>query len=345
MEIRLWSVAGEADAVAVAGAGAKVRETGDTVFAAGPDATVVIARGLRNAEDLTVSGPFPRLIEGRLTGGDGLPLHAFARLGDGCLALGTARVSALGRRRGVLHRLDLRLDTPLPEHLLDLAGTPAEQPGADWLDLLPEDPVKALEMFVADWYAEVPPGTPLPARGQPEPLRAFHRAAAGRPEVYGGSLLVHGEPAPGGPAGMPIIGESADGTFEVLIEAGADDPHVYYQGLSDQPLRERERLSAYLMLMVLARAAMDRPPDGLAEGGMAFADRAQARRIVAPLRRVPLRPLRWPCARSRLYAGPGTVVLLGADDADWFEVYVGTRHRSVLRRLRKIGLDWEHFDG
>ena len=345
MEIRLWSVAGKTEAVAVAGAGAKIRETAGAVFAAGPDATVVITAGLRNAEDLTVAGPFPRLVEGRLTAGDGLPLHVFARLAEGCLALGTARVSELGRRRGVLHRLDLRLDTPLPEHLLSVAGTAVEPPGTDWLGLLPGDPVKALEQFVAEWYAGIPPGTQVPSHGQPGPLRAFHRAAAGRPEVYGGSLHVHERPVPGGPGGMPVVGAGADGTFDLLIEPDGNDPAVFYRGLSDQPLRERERLSGYLMLMVLARAAMDRPPDGLAEGGMAFADRAQARRIVAPLRRVPLRPLRWPCAKSRLYAGPGTVVLLGADDADWFEVYVGTRHRSVLRRLRKIGLDWEHFDG
>lgn len=76
---------------------------------------------------------------------------------------------------------------------------------------------------------------------------------------------------------------------------------------------------------------------------MAFVDQAQARRITAPLRRVPLRPLRWPSARSRLYAGPDTIALVGADDTDWFEVYVGTRSRSSLRRLRKLGLDWASF--
>jgi hypothetical protein len=39
------------------------------------------------------------------------------------------------------------------------------------------------------------------------------------------------------------------------------------------------------------------------------------------------------------------VALVGEDDADWFEVYVATRDRSSLRRLRKIGLDWASFDG
>ncbi|MEU4161778.1 hypothetical protein [Actinoplanes sp. NPDC026670] len=340
MEIRLWSVVAEGAALSVAGPGARVHETAEAVFAAGPDGTVVIATGLRNAEDLRVDGPFPRLVEGRLTGGDGLALHAFARLPDGCLTLGTARVTDAARRRGVLRRLDLRLDTPLPQHLLSVAGTPDPAAGADWLDLLPEDPVKALEAFIADWYGDVPAGAPPPADGQPEPLRAFHRLAAGRPELYDGSLQVHQRP------GDPLVfGESGDGTFELLIDDGDDDdPHVFYRGLSDQPLRERERLSAYLMLLALTRVAMDRPPEGLAPGGMAFADRAQARRIVAPLQRVPLRPLRWPCARTRIYAGPDTVALVGEDDADWFEVYVGARDPAALRRLRRIGLDWASFE-
>ncbi|MEU4625582.1 hypothetical protein AB0G04_37125 [Actinoplanes sp. NPDC023801] len=343
MEIRLWSVVAEAAALTAAGPGARIHETADAVFAAGPDATVVICTGLRTAEDLRVDGPFPRLVEGRLTGGDGLPLHAFARLPDGCLVLGTARVTEVARRRGLLKRLDLRLDMPLPEHLLTLAG-PVGQPGAAWLDLLPDDPVAALARFVGDWYPDVPADSvPEPAGGQPEALRAFHRAAAGRAALYDGSLRVLPEPRPGGPGGTLTFGESGDGTFELLMEPGGDDPPVYYHGLSDQPLRERERLSAYLLLLTLTRVAMDRP--GLASGGMAFADRAQARRIVAPLRRVPLRPLRWPCARSRLYAGPDTVALVGADDTDWFEVYVGTRDRASLRRLRKIGLDWASLDG
>ncbi|SDT79827.1 hypothetical protein [Actinoplanes derwentensis] len=335
VEIRLWDVVAEPGALAVAGPGARVHETADAVFAAGPDGTVMIATGVRNAEDLTVSGPFPRLIEGRLTGGDGPPLHVFARLPDGCLTLGTARVTEPARRRGVLQRLDLRLDTPLPEHLLGL--TEIGEPGADWLDLLPDDPLAAMERFAADWW-DAPPTAPAEVTDRlPEALRVFQRAVAGRAES--GSLRIYPEPVPGGPEGTLVFGEAGDGTFELLMDAGVDDPAVYYHGLSDRPLRERERLGRYLLLSVLAAAAMDGP----AAGGMAFVDRAQARRIVAPLRRVPLRPLRWPSARSRIYAGPDTIALVGEDDADWFEVYVGTRSRSSLRRLRKLGLDWASF--
>jgi len=80
-------------------------------------------------------------------------------------------------------------------------------------------------------------------------------------------------------------------------------------------------------------------------GGMAFANREQVQRIIAPLRPVPLRPLRWPCEQTRSYAGPGTVLQIGDDNEDWFEVYVGVRHRALLLPLRVHGLDWEHFTG
>ncbi|HWS38027.1 MAG TPA: hypothetical protein VN408_35495 [Actinoplanes sp.] len=360
MEIRLWEVVAEAGAIAEAGPGARVHTTTDAMFAAGPDGTVMITTGVRNAEDLTVSGPFPRLIEGRLTAGDGLPLHVFARLPEGCLTLGTARVTDPAHRRGVLQRLDLRLDTPLPEHLLGLAETP--WPGPDWLDLLPDDPLTAMRLFATDWWPEQTDPWPgktdpwpeqnghrLPERAGerragdtgerlPAALREFRQAVGGR--TGNGTLRIHREPLPGGPGGTLIFGEAVDGTFELLMDADGDDPAVHYHGLSDQPLREREPLSRYLLLTMLAGAAMD----GTAAGGMAFVDRPQARRIVAPLRRVPLRPLRWPSARSRLYAGPDTIALVGEDDADWFEVYVGTRSRPALRRLQKLGLDWASFN-
>ncbi|MEU4425355.1 hypothetical protein AB0F81_32440 [Actinoplanes sp. NPDC024001] len=345
VEVRLWSVAGEAEALALAGPGAEVHHSPEAVLAAGPDTLVIVAEGaVRTAEDLAVPGPFPARVAALLSGVKPPAVLAFARVPEGCLALGSARPVRLGRRRGALQDLGLILDAPLPYDLLDRVrptGPPPDPPGLDWLDLLPGDPVAALERFVTDWYADVPPALERtePGAGQPEPLRAFHRVAAGRPEVYGTSLRVLAEPVPTG--GALLFGQEGDGVFTLSTGSTPEgDPPVHYHGLSDQPLRERERLSGYLLLSTLARAAMDGSP-----GGMAFVDRAQAKRIVAPLRRVPLRPMRWPCARSRLYAGPGIVVLVGADEADWLEVYVGARHRSLLRRFRKLGLDWERFDG
>ncbi|MFC7531157.1 hypothetical protein [Actinoplanes sp. GCM10030250] len=364
--MRLWSVTAESAALAMAGPGAETHVSPDTVLAAGPDTIVVVVEGgVRTAEDLAVTGPFPSRIAARLTAEPAPTLLAFARLpetpspeaeatlteaeapqatssepAEGCLALGSARVIRLGRRRGALQDLSLYLEAPLPYDLLDRVrptGPPPEQPGLDWLDLLPGDPITALEQFVTGWYADVPPAhdAPEPATAQPEPLRAFHRAAAGRTGLYdGGSLLIFPELGDGF-----AFAQEGDGVFTLHTEAG-ENPPVWYHGLSDHPLRERERLSGFLMLTALTRAAMDSSP-----GGMAFVDRAQLKRIVAPMRRVPLRPMRWPCARSRFYAEPGLVVLAGDDHADWYEVYVGARHRSLLRRFRKLGLDWERFDG
>ncbi|BAL91352.1 hypothetical protein AMIS_61320 [Actinoplanes missouriensis 431] len=344
MEIRLWSVVAEPVALAAAGPGAEETGGSGAWFAAGPHGVVVVvAGGVRTHEDLTVPGPLPRVVERHLAGEPQPAVLAFARLPEGCLALGAARVTRIGRRRGAVQDLELRLDAPLPYEFLDRVrptGPPGPQPDIDWVNLLPDDPATALERFVAGWYNDVPSGAPEKTAGLPQPLQTFHRAAAGRAEVYGRALEIFREAAATSEPGMIAFGQEGDGVFTLLTEAAGDDPRVWYHGLSDQPLRERERLGAYLMMVALAHAAMDSSP-----GGMAFADRAQTRRIVGPLRRVPLRPMRWPCAKSRFYVGPGVVALVGEDDGDWFEVYVGARHRSLLRRLRKLGLDWESFDG
>lgn len=342
-EIRLWAVVAESEALRLAGPDAELLHSAATVLAVGPDTLVVVTEhAVRTAEDLAVPGPFPARMAALLAGPKPPAVLAFARLPEGCLALGSARAARVGLRRGALQDLGLVLDAPLPYDLLDRVrptGTPPSQPDVDWLELLPGDPATALDRFVTGWYAGIPGhDVPEPPAGQPEPLRAFHRAAAGRAQVYGTSVRVFPEPVPSGRA--LTFGQAGDGMITLRTEAGPGDPPVHYHGLSDQPLRERERLSAYLLLSTLSRAAMDGSP-----GGMAFADRAQVKRIVAPLRRVPLRPLRWPCARSRFYVGPGVVVLVGADDTDWYEVYIGARHRSLLRRLRKLALDWERFDG
>ena len=335
MQILAGSVVAEPEAFAAAGLEARVLTRNGVTYALGGDTLVITCAGVPVAGDLVLPGPFPRLVQTRLTREPRPALLLFAHLPEGLLALGEAHVSDLGYRRGHLHDVRLRFERP-----------PDTSRITDWLAQVREDPVTALERFVARWWADVPPAAPeppapglaAPGLPAPGPLAAFHRVAAGRAEVHGAAHHILAEPVPG-PAGTIIFGQAGDGTFSVATTADGDDPPVWYHGLSDQPLRERERLSAYLLISALTHAAMDGSP-----GGMAFVDRAQAKRIVAPLRRVPLRPARWPCAHSRFYVGPGTVVLVGEDDADWFEVWVGARDRSQLRRMRKLGLDWASFD-
>jgi hypothetical protein len=155
VEIRLWSVVAESEALALAGPDAEILKSPDTVVATGRETVVVVAeRGVRTSEDLVVSGPFPARVAARLTAEPQPNVLAWARLPEGCLALGTARVVRAGTRRGALQDLALYLEAPLPYELLDRVrptDPPPEQLGAGWLDLLPGDPVAALEEFVADW--------------------------------------------------------------------------------------------------------------------------------------------------------------------------------------------------
>ncbi len=333
VEIELWSVVAEPEALALAGPGATLLTGTDAAYAVGSDTIVVVAPSPAVEGELTVPGPFPGLVEERLAGVLRPAVSAFARLPEGCLALGVARSTELGYRRGALHDIRLTFEAPVPP---DLLGQVA--PGLDWLEEVGFDPVGAMERFIAGWYHDVPPKPGFSDFAGPPPLQAFHRAAAGRPEVYGVSTVVLPEPRPGRPDGLLEFGYAEDGVFSVVMEPDEKDPRIWYDGLSDRLLPERERLSGYLLQSTLARAAMDGPL-----GGMAFVDRPQAQRVIAPLRRVPLRPMRWPSLFTRCYAGPGTVVLIGEDDADWFEMYVGVRHPGLLRRLRKLGLDWESF--
>ncbi|WP_229830728.1 hypothetical protein [Actinoplanes ianthinogenes] len=365
MEIELWSVVAEPEALALAGPGATLLTGADAAFAVGSDTLVVIGRS-ESGTAMVLSEPFPELVEERLAGVLRPAVHAFARLPEGCLALGVAQAAELSYRRGALHDIRLSFETPIPPDLLGQVT-----PGLDWLDLAGHDPIGAMERFIAGWYAEIEPDetarhaeiephetarhaeiepvetarhaeiepveTARHAAG-PAALRAFHRAAAGRPEVYGLSCQIYPEALPGRPDDLLTFGQEGDGVFTLLMDPEDDDPRVYYDGLSDRLLPERERLGGYLLQSTLARAAMDGPL-----GGMAFVDTPQARRVIAPLRRVPLRPMRWPSLFTRCYAGPSIVVVIGEDDADWYEMYVGVRHPGLLRRLRKLGLDWESF--
>lgn len=193
-------------------------------------------------------------------------------------------------------------------------------PDLTWLDLLPGDPQGARERFTADWFPDGPDG--FETRGSV----FLHRVSRPRPDRADG---------------LVEFGQESDGVFTLLHGPSGTNPDVYYEGLGDGLLAEREPLDGYLMLFALTRAALDGP-----FSGMAFTDEKQLQEVVGPLRQVPLRPLRWPCPETDTYAGPGLVVLAGAAEpgSGVFEVYVGASHPDFLDPLRDLDLSWEVFD-
>jgi hypothetical protein len=122
VEIERWSVVAETEAIAVAGPGALVVSGNDVTYALGSDVVVIVVEGgdrphgsgVRTAGDPTVLGPFPSVVDERLAGGPRPVLHAFVRLAEGCLALGTVRVTGLGVLHGHLHDLQLYIEAPHP---------------------------------------------------------------------------------------------------------------------------------------------------------------------------------------------------------------------------------------
>jgi hypothetical protein len=324
-------------------------------------AVIVVAAGdraggsrIRTADTIVLIGPFPPEAARRLSADGSLSLTAFARLAEGLLPLGEVRRIGCTSRDGSLDEVELFIVNPLSDELLDTVRPTAPappQPPLDWLGLLP--PVSAvaaavaLERFVGGWFADDPPGTP--GSWGPEPLRAFHRAAAGRDAVYGTGAHIYREPldAPPRPDGLIPFGQESDGVFRMLFDPAHPDLPVYHDSGGTgtdadvgRPVRECDSLSAFLMHFVLAQAAVGAPI-----GGMAIASAEQTRRLTAGLRRVPLTPLSWPGAEMYTYAAPGLIVHAGRQvpDEQWHEVHVGARHRALLRPLRPLGLEWEVF--
>ncbi|GLW34517.1 hypothetical protein Areg01_74540 [Actinoplanes regularis] len=325
------------------GDGATVLDGGaDVTYVSAPGELAIIVAsgyrpdgsGVRSADDLVLREPFPAGVEFASA------ITAFARLPDGLLCLGPVRPGSLERQGGRLREVGLWFDNPLSYELLDRVRptSPApEPPSLGWLDLLPDDPLGAMEQFAAGWFPGTEPSREVsivsPALGR------FHRTPGncGSVFLYPSSRTDHDRAD-----GLVAFGQESDGVFQLLFEAAGVNPAVYYEGLGDGLVAEREPLHGFLLLFVLARAALDGPYDGLA-----FADAHQVRRLVEPLRRVPLRPLRWPGPRTHTYVGPGLVVQAGPteDGSEVFEVYAGASHPAFLRPLRHLDLAWEVFNG
>ena len=373
-----WTVVDEQAAIACAGSDARVFPTDLATYVVGSAALVILLEpgdrpggtGVNDFARVTLHPPIPPAASAYLAADRRtVPfVLGFVRLPQGYLALGPMHV---GMRRfdhlpedwdpfdrgpvpGAVIEAGLSLAERLPFDLLDQVrpthGGPT--PSLDWLALLPADPIRALAAFVDGWFADLSPavepaGPPVVA--VPEVLAAFYRAVAGRCEILGYHNRIHHPVALRRDAqtGLVEFGVECQGGFWLLMDPTDPDPPVVYGGLADGLVTEREPLSGYLLQFLLLEQAHAAPFRAEAE-----LDQAQVQRLVAPLHPVPLRPMRWPCDPTHLYAGPGVVamVAVNTDDSPWAAagtawVSIGSRSRGALAPFREPGFAWSTFNG
>ncbi|MCP2322261.1 hypothetical protein HDA40_000768 [Hamadaea flava] len=375
-------------ALAEAGPGAVVLTLDTVSYAIGLDTMVIILEpgdrpdgtAVQSADEIALRGePIP--IEAGLAidrrSATGLRFVGFVRLAEGCLPLGPLEFLCSWQsfeRPELMAYCGMKIVNRLPFDLLDLVRPVVRSqhlPDLGWVTLLPGDPVAALRAFVDTWYADVPSATGEPASSPvplPAPLNEFYRVAAGRNSILSGVNEVLAadkvrtadhDPFDGWqpvPDGLIVVGTNLATEWGIAIDPAQPDPQVLYLGVADEPVVEREPLSAYLMQHVLVNVTRTLPFHASAE-----VTAEQARRLVEPLRRVPLRPMRWPRDETSLYVGSGLVVAVCAgpqaqprsawsareakDDGDLCEIMVGAIDRSVLLPMREPGFEWASFGG
>jgi hypothetical protein len=345
-----WSVVTESEALSLAGTPALSLPADGVTYVVGPSATLIIVEAgdrpdgnaVMSADTLVLHAPFPEEAAARLEKWN-LPKLGFVRVPQGCVPLGELgswQSSSRQVERGGPWRLmdiELRSRHRLDFDVLDRVRSTFEQPlpDIDWLRLLHLDPIEAMDRYVAGWYADIPPAqhwSGYPGRDLPEPLVAFYRAAAGRPDVYGvQNRIFPADELVDEDDGLLTFGAENQGVFEMMMDPTERDPRVLCAGWSEE--YEREPLSSFLLQFLLIEAAGASP-----FGGSAKVTAEQAARLVEDLSQVPLQPLRWPIA-------PGLVVMTSEYPDGSVEVYAGSRHRGALRPLREPGFAWQHFDG
>ena len=361
----LWSVVSEAEALSYGGTPARTYAADGVTYVVGPLATLIIldagdrpqGSAVRNVDYLVVREPFTEVVDARLQSWD-LPKLGFVRVPEGYVPLGE-----LGSGRDELRHIDdggprwpfggrvalisseLRIRNRLAFDVLDRVRPTPERalPDVDWLWLLHLNPIAALDQYVAGWYADIPPARQWfgrPARDLPEPLVAFYRAAAGRREIHGlQNSIFSADTLQEDDDGLVTFGSENQGVFEFAMDPSDPDPSVRCD-LGTAGKYEREPLSRFLVQFLLFEAACASP-----YGACARVTTDQAERLVEPLTRVPLRPLRWPADPTRFAIARGVVVMTSALSDGSVGVNAGSRHRCGLRPLREPGFVWERFDG
>jgi hypothetical protein len=66
--------------------------------------------------------------------------------------------------------------------------------------------------------------------------------------------------------------------------------------------------------------------------------------VIEPLKRVPLRPSRWPGDPRELFVGPALIAVVSQNERDW-DIFIGAKSRQALGYLRNIEASWDVFDG
>lgn len=334
--------------------------------------------GVWSADRFRLLGPVPRRVAARLrrTPGSLLsrPIHLFVRLAGeaagaagagGCLYLGESSPVMLEYGpTGGLAGCELAIRPPLDRRTLERVRPRAqvpEPPSLDWLDGLGGDRTAALREFLTGWHPADPPPAAPPASGSPPgdspadspavdhrpaipaPLAELHRYAAAVPDVLGvqNRLLAGAElQADDDHDGLLVIGTENQGACRWLVDPAGADPTVWLVEPGSGRVAEREPLSGFLVQFCLFEAALGGPYTASAID----LPRGSLERLTRGMRKVPLRPWRWPADPTGFFVAPGLVACV-SDTGDGFEVWVGARHRSFLGPLAELGDVWEHFDG
>ncbi|GAB1820054.1 hypothetical protein [Herbidospora sp. RD11066] len=355
MQPRRLDIIDAVEALGLAGVGAEVFNAGGAKFAVGPSGAVIIAEvvddlaasGVWSSETFRLLGPAPEAIANRWLGPEAQLIHLFVRVERGVLYLGEGHHARSSWTDDGLKDCDLWIDQPLSVEMLDRVrppSTPTALPGLEWLEHVNGDRATALRLFVEGWHpAPAPSAKPVASAGNvPAALAEFYRLAEDRPQVLGvqnficsaAELRTDGE-------GLLLFGHENQGGFEWSLDPSEDDPIVWTVEDPSERHAERERLSGFLIQFSLFEAVMSAPY------------KAWSRRVPEPiadeltrgLRRVPLKTWMWPLWQTSFYVAPGLVVAEDRNEDEECYVWVGAVHRSLLRPLTDLGIQWQYFEG
>ncbi|MFF2523818.1 hypothetical protein [Streptomyces liangshanensis] len=354
----------------LAGPDVRVFPVPGAVVALGKSGTVIIAEasddaaisGVWNSKQFRLIGPAPQPVSTRLMGpmpftaaekGPELPIHLAIRVDVRCLYLGVVQVGMCKATEDELSLCHLWIEPPLSRETLAVTRPPvpgAVLPGLQWLKYVEIDPRHALELFLTDWYTESGPASPssLVPGFVPPALAHFYHLAERRPAILGRQNFI--EP----PTGLASSNNGERMVFAVENQGGWDwsipwqsdagdvDPAVALTTL-DVPVPEQEPLSRFLLQFSLHEAAVTAPYQAGVRGPV----EQLMPLLESLLQRVPLLPFMSPIVPKTFLAGPGVIVQVSPGRRDTGEVAVGigAHHRSALKPLGQLDIEWRGFDG